>query len=167
MNKKIFVIGIIALIVDQLSKILVGSFIGSNDVVVIIEDFFYIVNVENSGAAFSILEGRTMMLMVLSVFAIVALLKLSKDFIENKRNMVAFGLLLGGIFGNFGDRLFLGVVRDFLKFKIFGYNFPIFNVADMCIVVGVFLLLISMFKGEDKNGSSSKSRGVSKVRQVS
>lgn len=167
MDKKIFIIGIIALIADQLSKILVGSLVSSNDIVVIIEDFFYIVNVENSGAAFSILEGRTFMLMVLSVFAIIALLKLSKDFIENKRNVIAFGLLLGGIFGNFGDRLFLGVVRDFLKFKIFGYNFPIFNVADMCIVVGVFLLLISMFKGEDKNGSSSKGRGTNKIRQVS
>lgn len=158
MDKKIFIIGVIALFVDQITKVLVSSLINPFDSVVVIKNFFSLVNVENTGAAFSILEGKTLILMALSIVAIIILLKLSKDFEHNFRNTLAFGLLAGGIFGNFSDRLFFGAVRDFLKFKIFGYNYPVFNVADICIVVGVFLLAIAIFKGEDRSGSNSGKR---------
>ena len=73
-----------------------------------------------------------------------------KDFKENKRNIVAFSFIFGGILGNLCDRLFLGYVRDFLSFKVFGYFFPVFNIGDSLIVIGVILLLIAIIKGEDK-----------------
>jgi len=164
MNKKIFGIGIIFLIIDQISKIVIESLIELNTSIKVIDSFFYLTNVQNTGAAFSILKGRTVFLSLLSVFVLVLLLKMSKEFKMTKRNTWAFGLLLGGIFGNFSDRLFLGYVRDFLKFNIFGYSFPVFNIADTCIVIGVCLLLISIIKGEDKNGSSSTNRREKKVR---
>lgn len=158
LNKKIFATGIAVLTSDQVSKIFIESFIKPGNYVNIIDNFFSLTCVYNTGAAFSILEGRVWFLTILSVFILILLLKMSKDFVENKRNTVAFGLLLGGIFGNLSDRLFLGMVRDFLKFRIFGYNFPVFNVADMAIIAGIGLLMVGILKGEDKNGSSSKSR---------
>lgn len=156
MNKKVFVLGSFFLAIDQITKILIESFLSPGSVFPVIDGFFALTCVYNTGAAFSILEGRTWFLTGLSVVVLVLLLKMSKDFVENKRTTLAFGLLLGGIFGNLSDRLFLGMVRDFMKFKIFGYNFPVFNFADVAIVVGIGLLILSMLKGEDRSGSSSK-----------
>ncbi len=167
MNKKVFALGAIFLALDQITKILVETWLAPNGTVNVIANFFSVTCVYNTGAAFSILEGRTIFLVALSLVVSIMLIRMSKDFIQNVRNEVAFGLLLGGIFGNLSDRLFLGMVRDFLKFRIFGYNFPVFNVADVCIVVGIGLLMISMCKGEDRSGSSSKDRGKGKTRQVS
>ena len=57
---------------------------------------------------------------------------------------------------NLADRLFLGYVRDFLDFTVLGYDYPIFNIADIAIVVGVLLLIVAIFKGEDKKYGNSK-----------
>lgn len=156
MKKRTFMIGFILLILDQVSKIIISSTIPEGTSITIIRNFFNITNVYNTGAAFSILEGKTIFLSILSIAILIMLIKMSKDFIMNKRNIWAFGLLMGGIFGNFSDRLFLGMVRDFLDFKVFGYDFPVFNIADICIVFGVILLIFSIFKGEDKSESNSR-----------
>ena len=63
---------------------------------------------------------------------------------------ISFYILLGGIIGNLIDRLIFGYVRDFLDFRIFNYNFPIFNISDICICLGIFLIIIKTIK-EDKN----------------
>lgn len=149
---------------DQISKLSIECFIMPNQVVPVIKNFFSLTCVYNTGAAFSILEGRVWFLTLLSLVILVMLLKMSKEFVANRWNTLAFGLLLGGIFGNLSDRLFLGMVRDFLEFRILGYNFPVFNVADMCIVIGIGLLVISMLKGEDRSGSSSQDGRESKAR---
>ncbi len=157
MNRRTYTIGVIVLILDQITKILTNIFIETGSSVKIIDGFFSLVNVTNTGAAFSILEGRTFFLVMLTLAVIVMILKMRKDFDDKRYVNVAFGFLMGGILGNLVDRLFLGSVRDFLKFRIFGYNFPVFNVADMAIVIGVILLVINIFRGES-NGSSSKRR---------
>ncbi len=157
MNRRTYTIGVIVLVLDQITKILTNIFIETGSSVKVIDGFFSLVNVTNTGAAFSILEGRTIFLVMLTLVVIVLILKMRKDFDDKRYVNVAFGFLMGGILGNLVDRLFLGSVRDFLKFRIFGYNFPVFNVADMAIVVGVILLIINIFRGDD-NGSSSKRR---------
>jgi len=149
MKKKILIISGIVLLLDQLSKILAGAFLELNASKVLIKNFFNLTYVYNEGAAWSILTGKRIMLIVISLISLYIIYSFIKDFKETKKNILAFGLLIGGILGNLLDRLFLGYVRDFLDFYIFGYNYPIFNVGDMAIFIGVILLLIAIVKGED------------------
>ena len=104
------------------------------------------------------MENSTKLIIVISVLALIVILRYSNSFQKNKKNFIAFSLLIGGICGNLADRLFFGYVRDFLDFRIFSYDFPIFNLADSFIVIGVILLIIAIIKGEDKNGSSSSKK---------
>ena len=79
-----------------------------------------------------------------------------KGFKESKRNSVAFGLVYGGLLGNLCDRIRFGYVIDYLKFYIGGYEFPVFNLADIAIVVGFILIIYAIYRGEDKHGNKSK-----------
>ena len=154
MKKEIFIISLIILILDQISKIIVNMYIKLNSSILIIRNFFYLRNVYNEGAAFSILEGNRLLFIIIGLISIYLIYSFIKDFNNNKRNIIVFGLLLGGILGNLLDRIFLGYVRDFLDFYIFNYNFPVFNIADSAIFIGVVLLLMNMVK-EKSNGSNS------------
>ena len=80
-------------------------------------------------------------------------------------DMFIYSLLLGGVLGNLLDRIIHGYVIDYISLNIFGYHFPIFNFADICIVLGVILLIYAVLKGEDTNedNSNRKSR---KTRQI-
>lgn len=137
-------------IVDQLIKMGVSSL--SNNIEVI-KNFFYITYAENTGAAFSILNNSRFFLILMGICAVVMIFIF---FIKNKKqtklSIASYGILLGGIVGNLFDRIKYGYVIDYLDFKIFGYNFPIFNLADIAIVIGCFLLII-MTMMEDKNGN--------------
>lgn len=152
MNRKIFIAAILALFVDQISKVLVGAFFHVGEQFVVIKKFFSVYFIENYGAAWSIFSNKNGFLIVVSLLAIFVIIRYMYSFKKNKRNNLAFGFIIGGIFGNLIDRVFLGYVRDFLSFRIFGYNYPVFNFADIFIVLGVFLLIFAIMKGEDRNG---------------
>lgn len=156
MNKKTYIIAVLILIIDQVSKSLIEIFFNLNKSVLVIEDFFYITVVHNTGGAWSIFSNHSYLFIIASIVAIVLLIKFMFGFKDNLRNNIAFASLFGGIFSNLADRIFLGYVRDFLDFKIFGYDYPIFNVADMAIVVGVILLIVAVIKGEDRSDKVSK-----------
>ncbi len=155
MKKKIYVVSVIILMIDQLSKILSETFLSANKSLNVISNFFSLTYVYNKGAAWSIFKGQRVFFIIFSIVALIVVIKFTKDFVMSKRNIIGFGLLIGGILGNLLDRVFLGYVRDFLDFNIFGYDFPVFNFSDMAIVIGTLLLVIACFKGED-NGSSSE-----------
>lgn len=153
MNKNVSILGIVLIIVDQILKIVVSSFIPLGDSIEVIKDFFYISYVNNYGGAWSILNDRVIFLIIITMIVLFMLIRYMGNFKVNIRNEIAFGLLFGGIFGNLIDRVCFGYVKDFLDFKIFGYNFPVFNFADVAIFFGVILLIIAIIKGEDKNGN--------------
>lgn len=158
MNKKIFIIAIISLLLDQISKILISIYFSLSKSVTIINNFFYITLCHNKGAAWSILQNKTILIIIFSIIALVIIYRFMYLFKTNTRNNIAFGLLVGGIFGNMLDRIIYGYVRDFLDFKIFSYDFPVFNLADIFIVISVILLVIAIIKGEDGSANSSRKR---------
>ena len=156
MTKKIYITAIIIFIIDQISKVTISSYIGLNSSVRVIKNFFYLTYTNNTGASFGILKNSRVVLIVLSIIALVILLRYISTFKETKYNILGLGFLMGGIIGNLLDRVLFGYVRDFLNFYIIGYDFPVFNIADIFIVLGVFILIISILKGEDSNGSNSR-----------
>ena len=155
LNKKTYIIAVLVLIIDQVSKSLVEIFLNLHENFTVIKNFFYITVAHNTGGAWSIFSNHSYLFIGASVIAIILLIKFMFGFKNNFRNNLAFGLLFGGIFSNLADRVFLGYVRDFLDFKLFGYDYPIFNIADVTIVVGVLLLVVAVIKGEDKRDKNS------------
>ena len=150
MNRNKTIIGIIIICIDQFTKNLVQVFDAN---VNIINNVLRIKYVQNTGAAFSLFRGHTTILVLISILLLILVYNLMFSYKETKLNNLSFGLIIGGIIGNLIDRIFFQYVRDFIDVNIF--NFPIFNIADMAIVFGVILLLISSFM-EEKNEHSSR-----------
>ena len=147
----IIILSIIFLVIDQISKILIIKLLEPNEVITIINNFFYIIYTNSTGAAFSILLGKRIFLIVVAILIIgILLYYIKKNKVDGKLNIIAFSLIIGGSLGNLIDRIVRGYVVDFISIKLGSYNFPIFNVADTLIVVGVFLLLIKN-TGGNKN----------------
>ncbi len=129
------------LIIDQLSKIIVISNIEPSTGIKLINNFLYITFVKNEGAAFSILQGGRIFFIVLSIFVLVIMIKyIFDDKNIRKIEVLSYSLLISGIIGNLIDRIVYGYVVDFIDIYLFGYDFPVFNVADMCIVIGAVVL---------------------------
>lgn len=147
--KKILPITIISLLLDQIVKILVINNMNLFDSINIIDDLFKITYVRNTGAAWSILSDSTLLLIFISIIALVVIyLYFIKNRNLNKLENISYGLLMGGILGNLLDRIIHGYVIDYLDFKIINYDFPIFNIADICIVISIILIGISLIVGE-------------------
>ncbi len=140
----IIILSIIFLIVDQITKILVVNSLVPGENIEIIKNIFSIIYTNNTGAAFSILLGKRIFLIVVAVLIIgVLLYYIKRNKIEKKIDIIALSFVIGGSIGNLIDRIVRGYVIDFISIKLGNYNFPIFNVADILIVIGVFLLLLS------------------------
>ena len=151
------IISMILLCIDQISKLLVVNLLTKTDSITIIKNFFYLTYINNDGAAFSILVGKRILLILIAVLVIVMLIRyIKKNNIQNKLELVSISLIIGGSLGNLMDRVVRGYVIDFLDFKIFNYNFPIFNLADTFIVIGVFLLLLKEIRKENNLDSRNK-----------
>lgn len=156
MKVKIIILALLFLILDVVSKFFIDNYYTLWQSNTIINNFFAITKVYNSGASWNILSGYQSIIIILTIVILICLLFYQKKFKENTRNLLAFSFLYSGIIGNFIDRLFYGYVIDFLDFKFFGYNFPVFNLADIWIVLGIFFLIIAIFKKEDECGNSSR-----------
>ena len=150
MNKKTYFLAVFLLILDQVCKSIIEVYIELGKSISVIPNFFSLTNAHNTGGAWSILNDKPIIFIVVSILALILLVRYMFHFKKNVRNEIAFALTISGILSNLADRIFLGYVRDFLDFNIFSYDFPIFNIADICIVIGVFLLIIAIIKGEDK-----------------
>ena len=147
--KKILIYTTIFIILDQIIKIFISKFMNLHESINIIKNFFSITLVHNTGAAFSILTNNVPLLIGISLISLVLiyyyLLKNNKLI---KIDYVIYCLLIGGITGNLIDRIIHGYVIDYLSFKIFNYYFPIFNLADIGIVISVVLIIFKGIKEE-------------------
>lgn len=154
--KKILLIGIILTLIDQFIKLFLVSFMIYGESIMVFKNFFSITLVHNTGAAFSILSTSTFFLILVGIIALFLIyLFFIKDKEISKKDNVLYGMLIGGILGNLIDRIFKGYVIDYLDFNIFGYNFPVFNFADILITVSIFFIIIEIIR-RDINEVSSK-----------
>lgn len=150
--KKVYIIALISLIIDQIVKILVSNYLILGQTTKIINNFFYLTYVQNTGAAFSILIGYRYILIIITLIFLYYLYKYTKKQTNpNKLAILSHGLLLGGIIGNLIDRIIYGYVIDYLDFMIFNYNFPIFNLADTFIAIGCIILVINSYAKEENS----------------
>ena len=163
-NKIIFLVSIIVFIVDIISKILVSNFMLEDQSIKIINNFLYFTYAKNTGIAFSFLEGNMLFIISMTLIIVVLLIK----YVQNKKldlkEKISYGLVLGGAIGNLFDRIVYGYVIDFIDVYIFGYDYPIFNVADSCVVVGIILILLLSFKSEGSEKDEVNSRKTRKNR---
>ena len=145
-----YLISLVIVLLDQLTKLLVvwSMRLGRN--IPIVPGFFDLTFVLNPGAAFSLFATlpewiRNPFFILISVAAAVLIVAYRSRYLrENRLASVSLALILGGAIGNLIDRLRYGVVVDFLDAHIYEYHWPIFNVADSAISVGVTLLFIEM-----------------------
>ena len=145
--KKLTIYSIVFFVIDLFTKILITNFMRVGDQIKIIPNFFSIMYVRNTGAAFSILENSRFFFIIAGILVLIFIyLFLVRNKTLNMYLIICYSMLIGGIIGNLYDRIVYGYVVDFLSFNIFGYYFPIFNIADSFIVISIILLIINELK---------------------
>lgn len=162
MRKKNIILGIIFIILgillDQIVKIIVRVTMEEGKNIPIIKGFFHIAHIENTGAAWGGLSNLTVLLIILSIGILGFFIYMFRN-INFKEKMVfsiSLVMVISGTIGNLIDRLIFQSVTDFLDFYIFGYDYPVFNIADILLVVGFFLFLIDLVFLSDKDDEKTK-----------
>jgi signal peptidase II len=131
-------------ILDQITKFWIITHFSIGDEIPVIAGLFSIRYIRNTGAAFGILSGSNLILIILSIVVLIMLVLFRKQFLGDGRlQRVAASLMMSGIAGNLADRIKYGYVVDFLDFFFRGSHFPAFNVADSAICIGVGLYIMS------------------------
>jgi len=139
---------------DRWSKVLIQKRFDLNESISLIDGFFNITYVRNTGVAFGIfdplsLPAKSVLLSVFTAFAAVIVITYSvRSPLRNRLLQVALALVLGGALGNLYDRLAYGYVVDFLEFYVGSFHWPSFNIADSAISVGVALLALEILRNE-------------------
>lgn len=141
------IVFLIVLVIDQLSKFLVQVLMYEMQSIPVIPHVFYLTYIQNPGAAFGMLAHRTWLFIGVTVFAV--LLTLFFYFLVEKEKFwlrLGLALMCGGAVGNLIDRIRLGKVVDFLDFQVW----PVFNLADSAIVIGVGLICWQLLKPSEE-----------------
>lgn len=154
--KKLIPVTLICLLIDQVIKVIISCNMKIADSINIITNFFRITYLQNTGAAWSILSGNKLVLILITV---VALFLIYYFLLKNKNlkniEYILYGILIGGILGNLIDRIRFGYVIDYLDFNFGEYRYPVFNFADICIVISIIAMVILSLK-DDKDGDNSR-----------
>ena len=151
-----YLIALFVILLDQITKWLIVSKMNFGDSITIIENVLYITSHRNAGAAWGILQGQMWLFYVITLIVIGAIIYYLQKAARGKWMLgVSLGLMLGGAIGNFLDRVIRKQVVDFIHTYIFGYNFPVFNIADSALCIGVILLMISMLRDERETKEKS------------
>jgi signal peptidase II len=141
------VIAIFITVLDQVTKEWVRAhFATVGDVIPVIPGFFNLTYVQNTGAAWGIFSGHNHWLSLFSIIMLFVMVVFRRSFLNDTwDHRIALGLMIGGILGNFFDRVRLEFVTDFLDFYVGSSHWPSFNVADSAICVGVGIYILSAF----------------------
>lgn len=152
-----FLTVVLLVLADQGTKLWAVKVLEPLGRIPIIEDVFNLRFVENSGAAFSILQGKTLFLIIIPIIAcIIMIYMLLSKKIESKTGGWGLSLILAGAIGNLIDRICRnGKVVDMFDFELI--SFPVFNVADICVTIGavlffVYIIFFYDIKSEKKDG---------------
>jgi signal peptidase II len=158
------VVFVVGLVLDIATKYVISQNLTYADRIPVIEGFFYLTHVRNTGAAFGLFrdapgEIRLFFFVGIAIVAIFIIAQFLYRLAPGDRlSSVALGLILGGAVGNLIDRVRLGEVVDFLHFDLWGgYSWPDFNLADTWIVVGVGLLVLELLASEGEERTEIRS----------
>ena len=147
-NYLIYLFIVVSLVsLDQYTKSIILNYFELYQSKTIIDGFFSLTYVQNFGAGFSIMQNARTTFLIITPICLVGFTYL---FIKSndKLSKTALLLMISGTIGNFIDRIVRIYVVDFLDFIIFGWDFPIFNVADIFLMIGVCLYIIALIKEE-------------------
>ncbi len=154
MRKGIVFIGTAAVVaaLDQFTKWLVIKHLALGHAVSVVDGFFQLVHVRNTGVAFGFLASanipfRTLFFVATSAVAMIIILTFIRNLPPEKLGwLISLGLVFGGAWGNLIDRVMLGEVVDFLDFSVAGFHWPAFNIADSAVTVGAIWLGINIMR---------------------
>jgi len=140
-----FLISLCVVLLDQITKFFIRNSMSIGESIPVIKNIFHITYVTNVGASFGIMQGKITLLIWLSIIVIGIILFYYDKIQEKKSLQIFFGLILGGTLSNLIDRLLFGFVIDFFDFRIW----PVFNIGDSCICIGVVFLMIYFIRKEN------------------
>lgn len=147
-NLSLIILGIFIVAIDRVTKLLL-----INKEITIIPNFLNFIYTENRGVAFGIASNNTILIVLMNVIILAIIIKFLKDKFSKTNYIIILSLIMilaGGV-GNLIDRIAMGYVIDFINVNIL--NFPVFNVADISITLGVIMIMIilvrSLFEKED------------------
>ena len=141
--KKSLIVIIFVVVLDQLTKFFAKGFLDWQEPKVIIDNILSLTLTKNTGGAFSILHGNNLLLFFAGILITIALFYYLMR--ADKREVMPIAFIMGGAIGNLIDRVLHGGVIDFIQVSIW----PIFNIADIAISLGVILLIIRLIKKGD------------------
>ncbi|EAO51533.1 Lipoprotein signal peptidase [Bacillus thuringiensis serovar israelensis ATCC 35646] len=138
-----YVIALFVIAIDQISKWLIVKNMELGTSIPIIDNVLYITSHRNRGAAWCILEYKMWFFYSITVVFVVFIVFYMEKYAKTDKLLgISLGLILGGAIGNFIDRVFRQEVVDFIHVYIFSYNYPVFNIADSALCIGVVLIII-------------------------
>lgn len=150
------IIAVVFIAIDQIVKNWAAEVLTKGEIAVI-ENVLYLKYVENTGVAFSMFsDNRWLLIGVTSVMLIVVLAFFLSGKVTSKLEQIALALMLSGGVGNLIDRISLGYVIDYIDVRII--NFAIFNIADICICVGAFLICVAVYFSDKKEAKEKAAK---------
>lgn len=164
-----FIIGILVVVlIDQLTKVWIEKTMVLYESIPVLKGIFHLTYIHNPNSAFGLLKFPNTVFIVIILVTIVLIIFFLRNKINQKDKLVFFSMIffLGGSLGNMIDRLRVGSVIDFIDFRIW----PIFNIADSAINIGLFLLILHFLLNKDeeqvsilpKKNKSSKEESMDK-----
>lgn len=138
-----YLIALIVIAIDQMTKWLIVKNMELGESIPIIDNVLYITSHRNRGAAWGILQNQMWFFYIITVIFVIGVIYYIQKYGKQDRFLgLSLALILGGAIGNFIDRVWRKEVVDFIHTYIFSYNFPVFNIADSALCIGVALIMI-------------------------